>query len=199
MVFFGTGKLFEVGDNVVSSTPRTDAFYAVWDDGSPILGGLSSLQQRQVTSQTTEYRQVDQAPINYASQRGWYLNLIDPGERVVEQPVYFLGRIIFVTLIPSANSCEFGGSSWLMDLSAFSGRAFNDPVFDTDGDGDVDSDDDALVVGQRDDAARTRATIILDRDGNIDRLTSRATGEIDSSDAGSQRAIIDRQSWRERR
>jgi type IV pilus assembly protein PilY1 len=199
MVFFGTGKLFEVGDNVVGGSPRTETFYAVWDNGTAATGGQGALQQRLITSQTAEYRQVDQSPINYASQRGWYLDLSDPGERVVEQPVYFAGRIIFVTLIPSANSCEFGGESWLMDLSAFTGRAFNEPVFDTDGDGDVDEDDNADVVGQRDDAARTRATIVQDRDGNIDRLTSRATGEIDSSDAGSLRSIIRRQSWREDR
>ena len=43
------------------------------------------------------------------------------GERVVSLPILRNGRVIFPTLIPSPNPCEFGGSSWLMELDAVSG------------------------------------------------------------------------------
>ncbi|MFA5983500.1 MAG: PilC/PilY family type IV pilus protein [Methylococcaceae bacterium] len=32
MVYFGTGKYFEVGDNVVSATPQVQTFYGIWDN-----------------------------------------------------------------------------------------------------------------------------------------------------------------------
>jgi type IV pilus assembly protein PilY1 len=44
------------------------------------------------------------------------------------------GRIIFTTLIPDANPCGTGGSSWLMEMDALSGSRLTESPFDPNGD-----------------------------------------------------------------
>jgi type IV pilus assembly protein PilY1 len=51
------------------------------------------------------------------------------------------GRVIFNTLIPSTSSCSFGGTSWLMELSAVTGQRINETVLDVNGDGVFNADD----------------------------------------------------------
>lgn len=56
MVYFGTGKYFETGDNVVPATPQVQSFYGIWDKcdkGSAsgcngVVSGRSSLQQQSI-------------------------------------------------------------------------------------------------------------------------------------------------------
>src|SRR5690606_6766231 len=82
-----------------------------------------------------------------AEHKGWYLDLLWPdsysggyrGERVVSEPVLHAGRVIFTTLIPSADPCSFGGNGWLMELQAFTGGALPYPAFDLNGDGVLDA------------------------------------------------------------
>ena len=50
-------------------------------------------------------------------------------------------RVIFATLIPSEDPCSFGGDSWLMEISSFTGGRLDYAVFDTDVDGQFDDDD----------------------------------------------------------
>ena len=40
------------------------------------------------------------------------------GERVISKPLLVFDRLIFPTLVPSDEPCEFGGSGWLMELVA---------------------------------------------------------------------------------
>ncbi|MDT8372195.1 MAG: PilC/PilY family type IV pilus protein [Gammaproteobacteria bacterium] len=55
MVYFGTGKYFESGDNVVSSSSQVQTFYGIWDKCdkssgtcSGIVSGRSDLQQQTI-------------------------------------------------------------------------------------------------------------------------------------------------------
>lgn len=52
------------------------------------------------------------------------------GERVISQPIVRYDRVIFVTTIPTADQCEPGGSSWLMELGANTGARMPLSVFD---------------------------------------------------------------------
>jgi len=74
-------------------------------------------------------------------QCGWYLDLPDTGEKMVADPILRGGRLIFVTTIPSLSSCDAGGESWLMEISAASGGRLDQPVFDLNGDGVFDFND----------------------------------------------------------
>ena len=55
------------------------------------------------------------------------------------------GRIIFTTLIPDPDPCGFGGTSWLMELDALTGKRLTEAPFDLNRDGKFDEND--LVPG----------------------------------------------------
>jgi type IV pilus assembly protein PilY1 len=155
MIYFGTGKFFETGDNVVTAATPVQSFYAIRDDHGTGTGGASAdrvsgrseLVQQQITQELTfdaddEVRVTSKNAVP-SNKYGWYLDLVSPpvasptrlGERAVAQPILREGRIIFTTLIPSGDACDAGGSSWLMELDALSGGRFDNPVFDLNDDG----------------------------------------------------------------
>ena len=155
MVFFGTGTYFLTGDNTVATTPPTMSFYGIVDD----KGNTSSdqvlrsnlLQQSIVTETTvsgTSFR-VTTAYKMASGNQGWYVDLNYPtaqGERVVSDAVLDNGRVIFTTLIPQGNACQFGGISWLMELNFDDGGQLDESPYDINGDGKVNSNDYVTVT-----------------------------------------------------
>jgi type IV pilus assembly protein PilY1 len=159
MVYFGTGKFFEVGDEIVSATPSIHAFYGIWDKGAHVT--RAELQAQSITWQgnatftqpdnstvTHEMRVVSENDVNYGVKRGWYLDLLNPnllgvgqGERVISRAILRSGRIIFTSMIPAPDPCQFGGEGWLMELDALSGGRLAEAVFDLNGDGYFNEDD----------------------------------------------------------
>ena len=115
MVYFGTGKYFDLGDESIGT--NTQAFYAIADIGSTVA--ISSLLKK--TMVTTAITARDDSKINpaRATQNGWYL-LFDNtvGERVTTKPLLLFDKLIFQTLIPSGVECDNGGGSWLMEVPA---------------------------------------------------------------------------------
>lgn len=180
----------------------------------------SSLIDVRVTSDTTVvYDAIDPNLIK----NGWFMDLESPengaeGERLVSAPLLRAGRIIFSTLIPDPDACNWGGSSWLMELDAVNGSRLdttpfdinNDGVFnaddyvliyDTDGDGDVDSDDAYLPVSgfRKPDLGIIKTPgVITCANGAECKYTSGSSGNLDmvleSSDSPTGR-----QSWRQLR
>jgi type IV pilus assembly protein PilY1 len=154
MIYVGTGKFFEVGDEVVpvdQSLVDVQSFYGLYDSGSPITGDRDQALQAQqllgeVTEQGHELRSSTDTEVDYSNYRGWYLDLVSPvvgreGERVVSTPLLRSGRLIFTTLIPSEDPCAFGGSGWLMELSAVTGSRLEYPPLDLNNDGEINEMD----------------------------------------------------------
>lgn len=82
---------------------------------------------------------------------GWYMDMPNSdttGERIAYNPLLRNNRIVFPTLIPSTVPCDVGGSSWLMELDALTGRRLITSPFDTNGDGKFD-DQDLLPFGTK--------------------------------------------------
>ncbi len=143
MVYFGTGKYFEEGDNVVGASPQVQTFYGLWDrntgnrntdviDGSLRTGASSVLQEQTIDHEVTlgffDLRVSSQNDVDYDEKSGWFMDLKKPpqpgsaeGERVISAPLLRGGRVIFTTLIPSANPCDYGGTGWLMEVDAITG------------------------------------------------------------------------------
>jgi len=154
MVYFGTGKFFEVGDNIIPAIPQVNTFYAIRDTDNTV-SGRSALQVQTIDYEKTnvafganvfDIRVVSNNTTDYTTQKGWYLDLKSPangpeGERLVVDSLLRNGRIIFSTLIPAVDPCGFGGSGWLMEIDALNGARFADSVFDLDGDGLFDKQD----------------------------------------------------------
>jgi len=117
---------------------------------------------------TFDARVTSNNTVNYPTDVGWYMDLESPvdgaqGERVVSPALLRNSSLLFTTLIPSEDPCDTGGTGWLMEVEAYTGqRQLSSPfdisgdgsftvadeaqLVDTDNDGDVDSDDDTLVI-----------------------------------------------------
>ena len=121
MVYFGTGKYFEIGDGSVPANPEVETFYGVRDvavlDSTNLGTTRSDLQVQTVLHEVDaatagtpqDIRILSDTTVDFTTDRGWYIDLPTDGERVVQTPRVHRGRIIFVTLIPEAGACTGGG------------------------------------------------------------------------------------------
>jgi type IV pilus assembly protein PilY1 len=131
MVYFGTGKLSEVGDK---TSTQIQSLYAILDSGSeidPLTTSTRStlLHQKSIATQTATARTItaDKTPatgvfaVSWATKRGWFLDLTfgstASGERIIAKPLLLYDRVLINTFIPSAFQCDYGGSGWLMELT----------------------------------------------------------------------------------
>lgn len=162
MIFFGTGSFYRDGDNEIPESPPVDTFYGIIDRGQAIDGRSNLLKQAVIKEATLDSGLNARAITNNAltTQSGWYIDLGwlegtgstgARGERVIAKPTLRTDRVIFTTMTPSANPCEFGGTSFIMAMNLSSGSRLNYVYFDTDGDGAPD-DGDQTTIGDNDDA-----------------------------------------------
>ena len=157
LVYFGTGKYIESGDN--SGTGQTtQTFYGIWDNNAAVGNSRSVLLQQQVLAEltTTASSELWRLTSNNVPtwtgstpNKGWYIDLYNTqggntnnyGERQVSNPVLTNKRLVFTTLIPATNVCAYGGDSWLMELNPETGGRFTFSPFDVDGSGGFSSAD----------------------------------------------------------
>ncbi|MFV2057561.1 MAG: pilus assembly protein [Thiohalomonadales bacterium] len=179
MVYFGTGKYLEDTD---PADTAVQSIYAVVDNLSSNASVLkTSLVEQTIEQQGTSFDVVDSDGtaitvtstdnlrvtsnngVNYASNNGWYMNLVfnntNIGERIITSPILRNGRLIIAsnyytasnngnnneTLSCNATDMTASGQGWLMQLDALYGGRLNYPPFDTDGNGDLNSSD---LLGQ---------------------------------------------------
>jgi len=168
LVLFGTGKYLESNDNSINNQ-TTQTFYGIWDKNQTSLSAFdrSALLQQQITDEVTvdgaNYRVTSDNSINWTNDLGWYVDLISPdaasnlGERQVSNAIIRNGRVIFTTLLPSDDPCDFGGSGWLMELNFATGARLSYSPFDITGEGAFSVEDYICI-----------ANCELDADGNPD-------------------------------
>lgn len=224
LVLFGTGKYFEVGDNATSNQ-TTQSFYGIWDKAANAFTAFdrSDILQQSITDEISsngfELRVTTANTIDWSTDSGWYLDLIDPdtssneGERQVSDAVVRNGRVIFTTLLPSDEPCDDGGTSWLMELDASSGSRLDFSPFDIDGDsaftvndyvnvGDIDGDgeDDYLPPSGKRSKEGITATPGIANSGNgmtEIKYSSGSTGNIETTIENPGPGAQGRQSWRQ--
>ena len=161
MVYFGTGKYIEVGDNAVSGQV-TQSFYGIWDRNLTGAGAStvsrSALLRQEITQEvptsgTGNARVTTNNTIDWTVHQGWYMDLVNmqsgnnKGERQNSEAILRDGRIIFATLLPNPEVCGVGGGSWLMLLNAADGARLEDSPFDFNGDGIIDDNDKVTASG----------------------------------------------------
>lgn len=163
-VYFGTGQYYAVGDN---STTSTQSMYGIVDRdgvGTSTTGGFSGSNHRtSLVRQTISYegtvgtssvkvRALSTNAVNYTGatpDRGWFIDLLTPpyppgtakGERIVSTPLLFDGRLLFQTITPSSSPCDFGGSSYFMQVDPASGGNLGSAGFDLNRDGSFTTSD----------------------------------------------------------
>ncbi len=191
MVGFATGQYLGLGD---ITTTAGQTIYGIWDHAAVVTGRGQLVAQTisTVTSGTDTYRVVSKNAVDFATKKGWYVDLPTTGERVVFNPIIRDGRFVFTTLIPSSGTCASGGSSWLMELDYLTGGRLVVSPFTT-----VDKVNNKYVSGIKIDNIMTTPTVIADRKksrelkvGNESSGDTRVISESVQSRSG-------RLSWRE--
>lgn len=152
MLVFGTGSFYQTTDNEIPESPQVQSFYGIIDSGTPIDGRSDLLEQeilKEVTGTELNGRAVSQNTLE-DGHLGWYLDLQwkkskkgpgPKGERVISQAQLGGNRVTFSTLIPSADPCDAGGTSWIMSLDLATGSRLVYSYFDYNGDGKIDEND----------------------------------------------------------
>lgn len=223
MVYFGTGQYLQTKDN--SSTGQTtQTFYGIWDkdennldefDSSDLLTQSITNQYAeafdtdndQVDDKTFTLRDVTDEAIDWDTHYGWKIDLLpvqieganntsNYGERQVSNAVIYQDRIIFTTLLPSTEECEFGGDSFLMELSLQNGGQLDSAVFDLNGDGAFDEDD-SDASGRSANVGIMPGVSILSIGGNDIAFASNSSGDIEIIALSVASGSEGRQSWRQ--
>lgn len=213
MVYVGTGRYVASGDKVPTSSP-INTFYGIWDkniNGSATPVARSNLLAQTITQTTagvdlngdgdtldtgevSSVRIVSSNTINWSTHLGWALNLRTNqtdslGEMSVSNPVLATSapeRLIFTTLVPTQTACEYGGTSWLMEISPTTGGNLAKTIFDINGDGVIDTADNAAgqaVSGINPGMGIVSEPVIVTQTGStpIDiKLLSGSTGAVGS-------------------
>lgn len=110
MVYFGTGKYFELAD---IGDSQTQSFYGIVDKEYADVLTRENIFEK--TFEDLSARKLDAEVVDWEAFDGWYLDFTG-GDRVISKPILVSGNLIFPTLIPSDDPCESGGSGWLMEL-----------------------------------------------------------------------------------
>lgn len=222
MVYFGTGKYFQDGDNIVSANPQVQTLYGVHDDfdgfvarerlvpqailfqGIPTLatGGTGALSRVISQKSASECESENTC-------RGWMLNLKAPspatanGERSVSRPILRHRRVSFTTIIPNDDPCLFGGQSWQMEFDAITGGRTERVVFDLNGDRLFNEGDyvEILIDGETKRVVTSglyigelSTTPAVVAAGNTDLNITTQGGQFFTSGSGNE---FSRQSWRQ--
>ncbi len=151
-VHFGTGRYLSISDR--SDTSPQSIYGLIDAEGSTLpLRPDHDLKKRVFDTAVSvngalakSIRPLDSNP-DMDTWKGWYIPLVDTGERVVSSPLIVQtarGDVaIFTTIIPSIgnDSCSSRGTGWLYVVNAQTGSALDFVFLDLNGDGEFDDKD----------------------------------------------------------
>ncbi|MBT5229000.1 MAG: VWA domain-containing protein [Methylococcales bacterium] len=154
LVYAGTGAFLSKGDDDDTSS---QSFVAVWDntekDGT-LSSNISRNQLQTITTSevTGEFaetaRVFNDISIDWASKKGWVVDLPDIKERATNPPAVVGGFVFFNSIVPDNTvPCVAGGFGWLYSLNLENGSSPKAPLFDINFDGKIDAGDQVSVVG----------------------------------------------------
>ena len=111
IVFIGTGKYLEIGD---LTTTQIQTIYAIKDDNATatLINPRTILIQQTLTNAGAS-RTVSSNAVNFFTDRGWYVDLPDTGERINIDSKLVQGTLLVPSIVPSSTACTPGGYGWL--------------------------------------------------------------------------------------
>ncbi len=136
MVFVGSGQYLVDADK---TSTTVQSFYGVWDKGYSGLTASNLVQQTFDTSYSAKV--LTRNPVDYATEYGWYFNLADSGERSVTSSIARADTIFFNSFVPIEDPCSVGGYGYKYAVDMETGGSSQDPSFDANNDGIIDSSD----------------------------------------------------------
>lgn len=146
IILFGTGQYIDPSD--ITNT-NVQTIYGVFDPGTNsglLRANLASRTLNATTLAGQSIRYVTGAALGI-SDKGWYIDLPDSGERVITDPVAYSGNVIFTSFIPNTVACQYGGYSWLNVVDFKTGLQPVRTDLDITGEGTINSSDTITVSG----------------------------------------------------
>jgi type IV pilus assembly protein PilY1 len=123
VIFIGTGKYLEVPD---LSTTAKQTQYAIKDDDATatLVNPRNTLVQQflinnpngtatRLAAKTAGATTTGNNNVDFATGRGWFVDLPDSRERVNIDAKLVLGTLLVTSIVPSATECSPGGTGWL--------------------------------------------------------------------------------------
>ncbi len=121
VVYVATGKYIEVSD---LANTQLNSVYAIQDaEGvsfatQPATTTLNDPRNaatmvKQTLTNSGADRTVSSNSVSFLSNRGWYADFPDSGERVNINPALFAGALLVTTTVPTNTICNPGGYSWV--------------------------------------------------------------------------------------
>lgn len=171
VVVFGTGKFFETSDASPPYNPQR--LYGIWDaqpfgamttPAGATFSGTGSLVQRTITTTSigqAQYFTISSGPVAWgdgagSGLRGWYLDLPNAGQRMINPLELLAGTFLLASTISPESSAPpdvcvatGSGSGWVYIIDGVTGSGPTIAALDTNGDGLV-NDTDVVVGGYRD-------------------------------------------------
>ncbi|ODU47603.1 MAG: hypothetical protein ABS96_05345 [Lysobacteraceae bacterium SCN 69-123] len=151
-VFFGTGRYLTTED-ADSSNVNVQSMYGFIDSGTAV--SRSELTQRtvQVTSGTSSgypVRAFQGKTSLPAGSKGWYIDLPEAGERIVQDAQVVSSFLLTASMIPTGNACDADGRGYINALDAFTGTSAGSSYFDLDKNSSTNDTVNNLPVGSVD-------------------------------------------------
>jgi type IV pilus assembly protein PilY1 len=145
-VYFGTGRYLNTADR---GTTAQQNIYGLVDENSSTTLVRDNLQQHTFGATGSVEGLTARTVVGTAdiTKKGWYISLIDEGERVVNAPIVVQTPrgdvVIFTTIVPpvGGDPCNPKGSGWLYVVNAQTGGALDFVFLDLNGDGKFDDKD----------------------------------------------------------
>ncbi len=141
-LFFGTGAYLGVND---PNNQDQQTWYGIMDGQT--IPGRSVLESRTITN-VGEQRVISQVTSMGGTSRGWYMDLIDTRERIVDPPLMVGTELLMNTTIPDTNACNPSGSGYLMVVSPYTGGRLTQTYFDLNNDNQFNDSDKVTVSSQ---------------------------------------------------
>jgi type IV pilus assembly protein PilY1 len=198
-VFFGTGSYLTTADGNDAGA-STQSMYGIIDD----VGATDSAHTRAALTARSVTVASDGSGERYfqkltgtmmSGKHGWYVDLTDPGERIVQNAQMDGSYLVTASMMPSGNSCsDANGSGYINGITPFPDMSAGDrSYFDRDGLGTDNTGTDGNPTG----SVRTDGmpTLPLLLPGELRYQTSKGTGET----LGKGKPQWNRVSWRELR
>ncbi len=140
-LFFGTGRYLNVND---PSNNDQQTWYGIIDGAT--ISGRVELDSRTITN-VGDQRVITEANSLTPGKKGWYIDLIDTRERIVDMPLMVGPELVMNTTIPDTNVCNPSGSGYVMAISPYTGARLKKTFFDLDNDSKFTDSDKVSVSG----------------------------------------------------
>lgn len=145
-IFFGTGRYLTVQDADTENV-SVQSMYGFMDDDDPDADVVArgDLTQRKVQILTGnadgfEVRAFESKARLPVDSKGWYIDLPDRGERIVQDAQVVSTFLVTASMVPTGNACGGEGMGYINALDAFTGTSAGGSYFDLDGDGSTSDD-----------------------------------------------------------